>query len=208
MPEVAEVPEVVKSLSILGHYKVVKNCKWLNPLGTQFASWKIRNRVWEGVISRVPASSRTLPGLHLHGQGSCLCISQIFSRDGCVEAAPLLSPQTFGLIPFDSVITHLRGYSDKIRRGEAVCTKVKVWKCWFLRHVWLFAAPWTVARQPPMSMGFSRQEYWSGLPCPPPGGLPEPGIEPRSSTLWTDSLLAKPRGEPQYKGFHPKFTEE
>ena len=40
---------------------------------------------------------------------------------------------------------------------------------------------WTIARQAPLSIGFSRQEYWSGLPCPPPaGGLPDPGIEPAS----------------------------
>ena len=44
----------------------------------------------------------------------------------------------------------------------------------------LFAILWTVAHQAPLSMGFSRQEYWSGLPCPPPGDLPNPGIEPAS----------------------------
>ena len=44
-------------------------------------------------------------------------------------------------------------------------------------HVLLFATLWTVACQAPLSMGFSRQEYWSGLPCPPPGDLPDPGIE-------------------------------
>ena len=55
-----------------------------------------------------------------------------------------------------------------------------------LSRVQLFATPWTVACQAPPSMGFSRQEYWSGLPCPSPGGLPYPGIEPRSPTLqWT-----------------------
>ena len=42
-------------------------------------------------------------------------------------------------------------------------------------RVQLFAAPWTVAHQAPLSMGFHRQEYWSGLPCPPPGNLPDPG---------------------------------
>ena len=47
-------------------------------------------------------------------------------------------------------------------------------------RVWLFAAPWTVAHQTPLSMGFSRQEYWCGLPFPPPGDLPDPGIEPAS----------------------------
>ena len=44
-------------------------------------------------------------------------------------------------------------------------------------HVWLFETPWTVARQSPLSRGFSGQEYWSGLLCPPPGDLPNPGIE-------------------------------
>ena len=47
-------------------------------------------------------------------------------------------------------------------------------------HVQLFATPWTVAHQAPLSIGFSRQEYWSGLPCPPPGGLPHPEIKPAS----------------------------
>ena len=47
-------------------------------------------------------------------------------------------------------------------------------------RVQLFVTPWTVARQAPLSMEFSRQEYWSGLPCPPPGDLPNPGTEPVS----------------------------
>ena len=50
------------------------------------------------------------------------------------------------------------------------------------------ATPWTVARQIPLSMEFSRQEYWSGLPFPSPGDLPDPGIEPRSPALQADSL--------------------
>ena len=50
--------------------------------------------------------------------------------------------------------------------------------------------------QAPLSMGFSRQEYWSGLPCPPPGHLPNPGIEPRSPALQADSLLSEPPGKP------------
>ena len=45
-------------------------------------------------------------------------------------------------------------------------------------HVQLFVTPWTVACQAPLSMGFSKQEYWSGLPCPPAGDLPNPGTEP------------------------------
>ena len=69
-----------------------------------------------------------------------------------------------------------------------------------LTRVRLFATPWTVAYQTPPSMGFSRQEYWSGLPCPPPGDLPNLGIEPRSSTLRADSLPAEPLGKPRNTG--------
>ena len=49
--------------------------------------------------------------------------------------------------------------------------------------------------QAPLSKGFSRQEYWSGLPFPPPGDLPNPGIEPRSPALQADSLLSEPPGK-------------
>ena len=66
-----------------------------------------------------------------------------------------------------------------------------------LSRVRLFATPWTVAYQAPRNMGFSRQEYWSGLPFPPPGDLPNPGIEPRSPALQTDALLSEPLGKPQ-----------
>ena len=55
-----------------------------------------------------------------------------------------------------------------------------------------FVTLWTIALQAPLSMGFSRQEYWSGLPCLPPGDLPHPGMEPASlvsSALQADSLL-------------------
>ena len=57
-----------------------------------------------------------------------------------------------------------------------------------LSHVRLFATPWTVAYQAPPSMEFSRQEYWSGLPFPSPGDLPDPGIEPRCPALQADAL--------------------
>ena len=57
-----------------------------------------------------------------------------------------------------------------------------------LNRAQLFATPWTVACQASLSMGLFRQEYWSGLPCPPPGDLPNPGIEPRFLSLQADSL--------------------
>ena len=59
-------------------------------------------------------------------------------------------------------------------------------------HVQLFANPWTVAHQAPRPMGFSRQEYWSGLPCPSPGDLPDPGIEPASPALADGFFTAEP----------------
>ena len=57
-----------------------------------------------------------------------------------------------------------------------------------VKEVNTFATLWTVAFQTLLSMGFSRQEYWSGLPCPPPGDLPYPGVKPGSPALQADSL--------------------
>ena len=64
-----------------------------------------------------------------------------------------------------------------------------------LSQVQLFVTLWIVARQAPLSMGFSRQEYCSGLPFPSPGDLSHPGIEPWSPTLQVDSLLSEPLGK-------------
>ena len=66
--------------------------------------------------------------------------------------------------------------------------------------VQLFATPWTVAYQTPPSMEFSRQEYWSGLPFPSPGDLPNPGIEPGSPALQADTLPSEPPGKPSPLG--------
>ena len=70
--------------------------------------------------------------------------------------------------------------------------KVKVKSLSRVRH---FATPWTVAHQAPPSMGFSRQEYWSGLPFPSPGDLPNPGIKLKSPALWADALTSEPPGK-------------
>ena len=65
-----------------------------------------------------------------------------------------------------------------------------------LSCVQLFATPRTVAYQAPLSMEFSRQEYWSGLPFPSPGDFPDPGIEPGFPALQADALLSEPQGSP------------
>ena len=67
-----------------------------------------------------------------------------------------------------------------------------------LNHVRLFATPWTVTYQVPLSMEFSRQKYQSGLPFPSPGDLPDPGIKPGSPALRADALPSEPPGKPIY----------
>ena len=64
-----------------------------------------------------------------------------------------------------------------------------------LSHVRIFEISWTVAHQAPQSMEFSRKEYWSGLPFPPPGHLPNPGIKPGSPTLRANVLPSEPPGK-------------
>ena len=69
-----------------------------------------------------------------------------------------------------------------------------------LSRVGLFATQWTVACQAPLSMDFSRQEYWNGLPFPSSGNLPNPGIKPRSPALQEDTLPDEPQGKPKNTG--------
>ena len=69
----------------------------------------------------------------------------------------------------------------------------------WLSHIQLFETPWTVTSQAPLSMEFSRQEYWSGLPFPSPGNLPDPGIEPEfpvSPELARGFFTTEPPGKP------------
>ena len=85
----------------------------------------------------------------------------------------------------------LIGHRPDIKSAQSdLISEVKSLSC-----VQLFATPWTVAHQAPPSMEFSRQQYWSGLPFPSPGYLPDPGIEPRSPTLQADTLLSEPPRE-------------
>ena len=69
-------------------------------------------------------------------------------------------------------------------------------------HVQLFATPWTIAVRLLCPQEFSRQEYWSSLPCPPPGDIPNLGIEPRTPTLQADSLPSEPPGKPIHTHTH------
>ena len=74
-----------------------------------------------------------------------------------------------------------------------------LWVLNHFSHVWFFVILWTVARHAPLFMEFSRHEHWSGLPCPPPGDLPDPGIKrlfPLAPALQAGSLLLSHQGSP------------
>ena len=87
---------------------------------------------------------------------------------------------------------------SSLLRFYSTCKSGQILDVWvkLLSRVQLFVILWTVAYQAPPSMEFSRQEYWSGLPFPSPGDLPDPGIEPRSPSLQADALLSEPPGKP------------
>ena len=92
--------------------------------------------------------------------------------------------------PVTMVVTLPRGSLSYSRRASCICTRAKS-----LQSCLTLCDPWTVAGQAPLSMGFSRQEYCSGLPCPPPGGLPDPGImvSPPPTRCLSDKSLSSPR---------------
>ena len=77
------------------------------------------------------------------------------------------------------------GRALSLEKGMAPHSSILAWK-----------TPWTTAYQAPLSMGFSRQEYWSGLPFPSPGDLPDPGIEPGSPALQADAYRLSHQGSP------------
>ena len=88
-----------------------------------------------------------------------------------------------------------KAYDSQLKR-ERVCVCVHTRAHSVLSSS--FTAPWTEARQAPLSMGFHRQEYWSGLPCPCPGDLPEPGIEPKSPALAGGFFVTEPPAKPSW----------
>ena len=89
---------------------------------------------------------------------------------------------TFPLLPFQEIRNRLRK---------------ELTDCALLSCTQLFVIPWTVAHQAPLSIEFSRQKYWSGLPFPSPGDLPNPGIESQSPALQADSLPPEPPEKPE-----------
>ena len=127
-------------------------------------------------------------------------LSMGFSRQGYWRGLPFSPPGVLPdprIQPTSPVSPALLADSlplSHIRLGWNERKKVKLLSC-----VWFFVTPWTVTYQAPSSMGFSRQEYWSGLPFPPPGDLPNSGIKSRSPALQADALPSEP---PAQVGVH------
>ena len=94
------------------------------------------------------------------------------------------------------LVSAIQQYESARSTHMSILSKVKVKS---LSCVRLLATAWTAAYQAPPSMGFSRQEYWSGLPFPSPRDLPSPGIKPGSPALQADALPSEPPGRPKVK---------
>ena len=127
---------------------------------------------------------------------------QVFSYGGRVlESIPCeywMTSIVFQKVICHTVICHalISRFKEYIYKQYSLRVVNDIKKCQLLSCVQLFATPCTVACQGPLSMGFSRQEYWSGQPFPSPGILPKLGIKPRSPSLQTDSLLSKSLQKP------------
>ena len=158
----------------------------------------VARRKFQSVETHIPEASCNYPKRSTSFYQAPLSMG--FPRQECWNWLPFFSPEELANPEIEPVTPTLAGRFFTIwatRKAHSLCQahifsdpsrsfslflelKVKVKS---LSHVWLFATPWTVAYQAPQTMGFSRQEYWSGLPFPSPGDLPHPGIKPWSPAL-------------------------
>ena len=170
---------------------------------------------WWAAVHRVAQSQTWLKWLRMHtctgeGNDNTLQYSCLESpRDGGVWWAAIygvtqsrtrlkrLSSSSSSISPSNEcsglILLQERGPLPGPETG--LLSNTQKWK--LFSHVWFIATPWTVTHQAPLSMEFSRQEYWSGLPFPSPVDLPDPGIKPRSPALQADSLSSEPPEKPR-----------
>ena len=114
-----------------------------------------------------------------------ICLRIIYHKILCVNMSQINLLIRMKTKWEENIVSYLTGNTFFL------CKKWKLLSC-----VWLFATLWTITHQAPLSMGFSTQEYWNGLPCSPPGTLPNPGIKPRSPAWQADSFTTEPAGKP------------
>ena len=152
----------------------------------------------------------SLPGSSAHGDSpgknagvGCHALLQgVFPIQGlnprllhCRRILYYLSHQGSPSTVYRCVVQRRRLMAQKLKHTQQLLRNTKKMKVKSLSRVRLFATPRIVAHQAPPSMGFSSQEYWTGLPFPSPGDLPNPGIEPGSPALQADTLLSEPPGK-------------
>ena len=117
-----------------------------------------------------------------------LAVHFSLSRQVCIRTAFLFIAEKYSIVWIRFFFLYFLPVMDYVTMN--ICVQIFVSACFSFswvhvcllssfRHVQFFVILWIVARQAPLSMGFSRQDYWSGLPCPPPGDLPDLGIKPR-----------------------------
>ena len=126
---------------------------------------------------------RSTPGLPVHHQLSEFTQSHVHRVGDAIQPSHPLS------LPSQSIWIRFYSFIAKYLQLPFYVLKS-------ISPVRLFVTPRTVACQASPSLGFSKQEYWSGLPFPSPGDLPDPGIEPRSPALQADALPSEPPGKP------------
>ena len=152
-----------------------------------FSRWPCEWMTYQ-LIVQVPVPSSTLKG---QLPRSTLC--------GMPSVWRVLDIEWASTLFFDCSVADLQcnvNFRCTAQQFSFICIYTYKGKAKSLICVWLFVTPWTEGHQAPLSMGFSRQEYWSGLPFPSPGDLPDPGTEPVSPALQADALLFEPPGKP------------
>ena len=116
-----------------------------------------------------------------------------------VEEPPAFTTYRLTLVYWDKTLhyTMIWSHNEAIDGKATILEALPLFEvpllCCLVSHVWLFLTPWTVAGQAPLSVGFPRQEYWSGWPFPSPGDLPDPGTEP---ALAGGFFTTQPAGKP------------
>ena len=151
--------------------------------------WHIEFSTFTALFFRIWNSSTGIPSPPLALFVVMLCKAHLTSHSRMSGFRCVITPLWLSILVISKTIIIPSQYKCKIL---SAIVKVKVKS---LSHVQLFATPWSVPYQAPPSMGFSRQEHWSGLPFPSPGDLPDPGIEPWSPAFQADTLTSEPPGK-------------
>ena len=135
---------------------------------------------WASASRNIRMWSDTTERLHFHFSRACIGEGNGNPLQGSCLENPRDGGAWWAAV---SGVTQSRTDWCDLAAAEAAVSSMCAWALSHFSHAQIFVTLWTVTHQAPLSMGFSRQEYWSGLPCPPLGELPDPGIEPMSLNI-------------------------